>query len=148
MERSTPHRFAAAEISISRAVAPVFRSGSKNWRTLREPPVLICPNFLSASAWTTRTLFQSASSSSATSTAIPVYVPWPISDFARNTVTAPPGSTRRYASGASAAPSAASARAGRWSASHRPAPDIADSSRNSRRPTLRISLMSDLRSRS
>ncbi len=69
---STPHRAAAAPTSISRAAAPALRSGSQDCRTLDEPPVLIRPYFGLASACTTRTSFQSASSSSATSTAMPV----------------------------------------------------------------------------
>jgi hypothetical protein len=69
---STFHPAAAAETSISRAAAPALRSGSQDWRTEDDPPVLIRPYLGSASACTTRTPFQSASSSSATSTAIPV----------------------------------------------------------------------------
>ncbi len=80
---ATPHFRAAAATSISRAAAPALRKGSQEPRTLREPPVPMRPYFGSASAWTTRTLLQSASRSSATSIAIDVNTPCPISERAR-----------------------------------------------------------------
>src|SRR6201987_6050246 len=43
----TPHVCAAAVMSISRAVAPAFRSGSQELRTLSLPPVVMSPYFIS-----------------------------------------------------------------------------------------------------
>ena len=77
----TPQRAAAAASSMVRAAAPHRRMGSKKCRVLREPSVSWLPKrFSSPVACTTRTRFQSASSSSATIIGMPVRTPCPISD--------------------------------------------------------------------
>ena len=97
---STFHRSAAAATSISRAAAPALRSGSQCARTVVEPPVACMPNIglLKASltgACSTRTVLQSASSSSATSIGMAVSTPWPISDEPTMTVTRLSGVMRK-----------------------------------------------------
>src|SRR3954471_8114529 len=87
-EAGTFHSFAAAWISIVRAVAPPLRTYSCEVRMPRLPPVekspharlraTLCPGV----GYSVVTLDQSHSSSSATSWARPVRVPWPISERA------------------------------------------------------------------
>ncbi|MFT3807381.1 MAG: hypothetical protein QM707_10975 [Arenimonas sp.] len=76
----TFQRVAAACTSISRALAPISRIWSKRPRVPQEPSVDMRPEeglvyTVAASLGTTRILFQSASSSSATSMALAVMVP-------------------------------------------------------------------------
>src|SRR5690349_13094652 len=92
-EAGTFHSFAAAWTSIMRAAAPPLRTYSFDWRMPRLPPVENSPQArLRATlspgvGYSTDTPFQSHSSSSATSCASPVIVPWPISErTARMTV--------------------------------------------------------------
>ena len=81
----TCHSSAAAATSIARAVAPALRYCKNELAIADEPPVPCSPNarFLysaaSDGAYSVRTSDQSASSSSATSEARPVVLPWPIS---------------------------------------------------------------------
>src|SRR6185295_7609741 len=87
-EAGTFHSFAAAWISITRAVAPPLRTYSWLVRMPRLPPVEKSPQArLRATLWpgvgySVTTFDQSHSSSSATSWARPVSVPWPISERA------------------------------------------------------------------
>src|SRR5215210_7007462 len=97
--RSTFQRFAAAEISISLAVAPACRS------TLQFPPMLQLPAVLSdlkagpGDACATSIDDQSASNSSARIIGREVRTPWPISDFVTHTVTRPSALIFKYAFG-------------------------------------------------
>src|SRR5262249_10818787 len=87
-EAGTFHSLAAAWISIMRAVAPPLRTYSCEVRMPRLPPVEKSPQArLRATLWpgvgySVVTFDQSHSSSSATSWARPVRVPWPISERA------------------------------------------------------------------
>src|SRR5918999_1038620 len=93
----TFHWFAAACTSISRAVAPLLRTYSWNVRMPRLPPVeksphtrlrfRLCPGV----GYSYFTFDQSHSSSSATSWARPVIVPWPISERAMRMTTVSSG---------------------------------------------------------
>ncbi len=75
-DAGTPQRAAAALSSICRAAAPQRRIGMKKWRVVREPSVSWLPKRASSPcAWTTRTLAQSASSSSARIIGTPVRTP-------------------------------------------------------------------------
>src|SRR6267154_742380 len=84
-EAGTFHSLAAACTSIMRAAAPPLRTYSFDCRMPRLPPVENSPQArLRATLWpgvgySIWTLLQSQSSSSATSCARPVIVPWPIS---------------------------------------------------------------------
>src|SRR5207302_1780406 len=79
-----------ARPGIVRAAARTRRIGPKKWRVLREPSVSWLPNrFWSPGACTTRTRFQSASSSSATIIAMLVRTPCPISERCTTMVTVP-----------------------------------------------------------
>jgi hypothetical protein len=81
----TPQAWAAADTSIARAVAPAVRYCRYELAMADEPPVPCMPkarlaySFTLAPAYSVRTSDQSASSSSATSVASPVVLPWPIS---------------------------------------------------------------------
>ena len=76
----TRQSFAAAATSIARAVAPARRSWSQLIGIEREPPALCLPYTLGLiGACSTRTVDQSASSSSATIIGNDVLMPWPIS---------------------------------------------------------------------
>ncbi len=83
--RPTPQAFAAAAMSISRALAPALRSTSCDSRMaplLAEtigPQTRLRFRFSFESAYSTRTRRQSHSSSSATSCAAAVMPPWPSS---------------------------------------------------------------------
>ena len=90
-DAGTPHRAAAAATSIARAVAPARRSGMYELRVLWLPPVPVLYLPL-VGARATRTLLQSASSSSATIIGIAVHTPCPISDLADWMVIVPSGS--------------------------------------------------------
>src|SRR5260370_24939776 len=103
----TFHSFAAAWISIMRAVAPPLRTYSCEVLVPRLPPVeksphtrlraTLCPGV----GYSVVTLDQSHSSSSATSCARPVSVPWPISDRAMRMMTVSSGriTTQQLTSG-------------------------------------------------
>ena len=103
--RSTFHASAAAAISISRAVAPALRNGSHELRMALLPPVRIVRDHATGFSGTgpSRTVDQSASSSSARIMASPVCEPWPISDLSTVKVTMPSVPTRTQALGAKAA---------------------------------------------
>src|SRR5437773_2705149 len=87
-EAGTPQALAAAWTSITRAVAPPFRTYSFDSRIPRLPPVEKLPHTrLRATLWpgvgySVVTFDQSHSSSSAAIWARPVSVPWPISERA------------------------------------------------------------------
>ena len=88
-----------------RAAAPQRRIGSKKCRVLREPSVSWLPKrFSSPVACTTRTRFQSASSSSATIIGMPVRTPCPISERWHTIVTVPSSAMETNASGSSTQP--------------------------------------------
>src|SRR5437660_2240318 len=140
--RGTFHVSAAAEISISRAAAPARRSGSQPDCTLRLPTVIWSPYAGSASAWITRTLCQSASSSSATIIGIAVRTPWPISERPVQMFTVPSGRTSSQAFGLKAA--ARCPRAGRENPITSEVPMVAVVCRNSRRVCVEV-VMSHLR---
>src|SRR5258708_4773518 len=103
----TFHSFAAAWISIMRAVAPPLRTYSCEVLMPRLPPVeksphtrlraTLCPGV----GYSVVTFDQSHSSSSATSCARPVSVPWPISDRAMRMMTVSSGriTTQQLTSG-------------------------------------------------
>ncbi|MNC85898.1 hypothetical protein D3C83_15170 [compost metagenome] len=87
-DAGTAHFCAAAVISISRAAAPACRIGCCDSRTDRLPVLDIFPNTRLrrtcsvTEAYSTRTLFQSHSSSSASSIGTAVKLPCPISERA------------------------------------------------------------------
>ena len=93
MFSATPQVWAAAVISMARAVAPDSRSVFHMPRTLLLPAVSCCPPklglpyFGSAGAHSVLILFQSMSSSSATSIGIDVITPCPISSMVSVIVT-------------------------------------------------------------
>ena len=96
-ETGTFHSLAAACLSISRAAAPPWRTYSCDMRMPRLPPVekspqtrlraTLCPGV----GYSVVTFDQSQSSSSATSWASPVRVPWPISERATRMTTVSSG---------------------------------------------------------
>src|ERR1700736_387961 len=96
-EAGTFHSLAAAWTSIMRAVAPPLRTYSCEVRMPRLPPVEKSPQArLRATLWpgvgySVVTFDQSHSSSSATSWARPVRVPWPISERAMRITTVSSG---------------------------------------------------------
>src|SRR3984957_2110917 len=99
-ETSTPQRFAAAASGIMRAAAPPWRIGMKKCRVEREPSVSWLPYLASSPvAWATFTRAQSASSSSATISGMPVRTPCPISDRWQTMVTVPSGAMETKARG-------------------------------------------------
>ena len=89
----TPHCAAAADISISRAVAPAVRSACCEPRTERLAPVDMSPHarwrlrFSSGATYSGVTRLQSQASSSATSIGNAVDMPCPISDLATRMTT-------------------------------------------------------------
>ena len=90
---------------MARAAAPQRRIGMKKWRVEREPSVSWLPKRSSSpGACTTRTLLQSASSSSATIIGMPVRTPWPISARWQVMVTMPLAAMDTNTSGLSTAP--------------------------------------------
>src|SRR5262249_51730563 len=106
----TFHSVAAAWVSIMRAAAPPLRTYSCDERMPRLPPVEKSPHtrlrrtLSPGVGYSVLTLDQSASSSSATSWASPVTVPWPISDRTTRTTILSSGlmSTRALVSGVAA----------------------------------------------
>src|SRR6266404_2430533 len=96
-EAGTLHSCAAAWISISRAAAPPWRTYSCESRMPRLPPVpksfhtRLRARFCPGVGYSVVTFDQSHSSSSATSWARPVSVPWPISDRAMRMTTVSSG---------------------------------------------------------
>ncbi len=84
----TDHCWAAAVISISRAAAPPLRRYSCDRRMVRLPTDPMSPHTRPrrtcsfTGAYSTLTLLQSQPSSSATSCAADVMLPWPISERA------------------------------------------------------------------
>ena len=96
-DAGTFHSLAAAWISIMRAAAPPLRTYSCDSRMPRLPPVENAPQArLRATLWpgvgySVVTFDQSHSSSSATSWARPVSVPWPISERAMRMTTVSSG---------------------------------------------------------
>src|SRR6188472_2238568 len=81
-DAGTLHCSAAAATNNARAVAPICRKLSQSERIASLPPTPWPPYFPSVIEYSTRTLFQSASSSSATSIGSDVVVPSPISGCA------------------------------------------------------------------
>ncbi len=96
-EAGTFHSLAAAWISISRAAAPPCRTYWCEVRMPRLPPVDMSPHtrlrerLVPADGNSVVTFDQSHCSSSATSWASPVSVPWPISERAMRTITVSSG---------------------------------------------------------
>src|SRR5262245_7884927 len=98
---------AAACLSISRAAAPPCRTYSCDMRIPRLPPVDMSPHtrlratFCPGVGYSVVTFDQSHSSSSATSCARPVMVPWPISERAMRMTTVSSGriTTQAFTSG-------------------------------------------------
>src|SRR6266403_3558320 len=96
-DAGTLHSCAAAWISTSRAVAPPWRTSSCESRMPRLPPVpksfhtRLRARFCPGVGYSGVTFDQSHSSSSATSWARPVSVPWPISDRAMRMTTVSSG---------------------------------------------------------
>src|SRR6266568_5900865 len=84
-DAGTPHRCAAAAISISRAVAPPRRKYSCELRIVRLPTDAMSPQarlrftFAFAEAYSILPFFQSHASSSATSIGAEATLPWHIS---------------------------------------------------------------------
>src|SRR6202022_4677726 len=154
-EAGTFHSLAAAWISIMRAVAPPLRTYSWLVRMPRLPPVEKSPQArLRATLWpgvgySVVTFDQSHSSSSATSWASPVRVPWPISDRATRMTTVSSGrmTTHALISGAPSAARAALDPSGTWKPSEKPPPIAAAPTRNARRLISGIWVMVALRSR-
>src|SRR5258706_1196964 len=115
-------------------------------RMPRLPPVPISPQArLEAKFWpavmdSVATFFQSHSSSSATSCARPVRVPWPISVRAMRITQLSSGFTTTQIFSAAPACSLAEAAKGTCMPSARPPPAAAELTRNSRRDGLRIFL--------
>ena len=100
-DSGTPHFCAAAAISIWRPPAPTWRSGSQFIGVAVLPPAICKPYFGLRSACSTRTSFQSTSSSSAISMGSMVFTPWPISGFFAMIVTTPSGAMRMNEAGTS-----------------------------------------------
>src|SRR6202047_3371486 len=149
-EAGTSHSLAAAWINIMRAVAPPLRTYSFEVRMPRLPPVekspharlraTLCPGV----GYSVVTFDQSHSSSSATSWARPVRVPWPISDRAIRMTTVSSGriTTQALTSGEpSAACTAVGPPKGISRASARAAPAAAVPMTKARRLSLGIWFM-------
>src|ERR1700722_4816695 len=85
----TPRSFAPASSSAIRPAAPALLNTGKSENTELLPPVIITPHFGSVSTAAIRTLFQSASSSSARMRASAVPICCPISARMTLTVTMP-----------------------------------------------------------
>src|SRR6266403_1318290 len=102
-DAGTLHSCAAAWISTSRAVAPPWRTYSCESRMPRLPPVpksfhtRLRARFCPGVGYSVVTFDQSHSSSSATSWARPVSVPWPISERAMRMTTVSSGRTTTQA---------------------------------------------------
>src|SRR6266403_3373463 len=102
-DAGTLHSCAAAWISTSRAVAPPWRTSSCESRMPRLPPVpksfhtRLRARFCPGVGYSGVTFDQSHSSSSATSWARPVSVPWPISERAMRMTTVSSGRTTTQA---------------------------------------------------
>jgi len=93
-EGSTPQDLAAAAISRARAVAPTRRNSSQCKGIERDPPANCRPKSTgSETACRVRTLFQSASISSAMIMGMEVLTPCPTSGFLLTTSTQPSGRT-------------------------------------------------------
>ncbi len=156
----TPHSCAAAATSISRAAAPAWRTYSCESRMPRLPPVDMSLKIRLrrtcsfTSAYSGRTLFQSHSSSSATSCASPVKVPCPSSERAMRIATVSSGwiTIQCVTSGVCAALSAARAAPGSLNPITSAPVAAAVLTRNSRRPismacVMALSLYADLAAR-
>src|SRR5215831_15253117 len=147
-DAGTFHWFAAACTSIMRAAAPPFRTYSFDCRTPRLPPVENSPQArlrltLSPGVGNSiTTLFQSHSSSSATSCARPVSVPWPISARTTRIAVVLSGriTTQTVISGEPSSARTTSGPNGRRSPSARPPPTAALEMRNLRRLTLNFGM--------
>src|SRR5438067_914696 len=148
----TFHSFAAACTSIMRAVAPPLRTYSCEVRMPRLPPVEKSPHArLRATLWpgvgnSVVTFDQSHSSSSATSCASPVIVPWPISERAMRITTVSSGrtTTQAFISGPLNTGSAAAAGPtpnGTRNPSDSPPPTATAPARNERRLTCGAKVM-------
>src|SRR5882757_4289130 len=133
-DAGTLHSCAAAWISTSRAVAPPWRTYSCESRMPRLPPVpksfhtRLRARFCPGVGCSVVTFDQSHSSSSATSWARPVSVPWPISERAMRITTVSSGriTTQALTSGEpSAARTMEGPPNGRSRPSARPAPAVA-----------------------
>ena len=138
---------------MSRAAAPPLRTYSCDSRMPRLPPVEKLPQTRLRAAFSPGvgnsvvTFDQSHSSSSATSCASPVSVPWPISERAMRITTVSSGriTTQALTSGAvpAGAVSAAAAAAERHAEAERqPPPSAAAPARNERRLSLNDVVMS------
>ena len=129
-DAGTFQALAAAWMSIIRAIAPPLRTYSLDSRMPRLPPVEKSPHTrLRATFWpgvgnSVVTFDQSALSSSATSCAKPVSVPWPISERAMRMTMVSSGwiTTQASTSGGMSAARATSAPNGRLKPSASPAP--------------------------
>src|ERR1700687_5424893 len=149
-EAGTFQSFAAAWISIMRAVAPPLRTYSCEALVRRLPQVEKSPQArLRATLWpgvgySVVTFDQSHSSSSATSWARPVSVPWPISERAMRMTTVSSGLITTQAS-TSGEPSAARTTllppSGRLKPSASPAPAADEPTMKERRLNLDIYVM-------
>src|SRR5258708_10850512 len=147
----TLHPEAAAETSIERAAAPDLRRYSCDVRMPALPPVDIEPQMrflLMCSLGETNsalTLPQSQSSSSATSWARPVKLPWPISERAMRITTRSSAWMRiQWVTSAGAAPCARAAPA-MENSSASPPPTAALALRNSRRLMAMVGMGGPLR---
>src|SRR5258706_5245011 len=149
-EAGTLHWFAAACTSIMRADAPPLRTYSCEVRMPRLPPVEKSPQarlrftLSPGVGYSTTTVFQSHSSSSATSWARPVIVPWPISERTTRITVALSGriTTQTVISGEpSAARTTAGPKGGRRRPKARPPPTAAEPTMNERRLTFGILIM-------
>src|ERR1700756_4609771 len=150
----TPQPAAAARISMSRAAAPPSRTYWFDSRIPRLPPVEKFPQtrlratFLPGVGYSVVTLDQSHSSSSATSWARPVKVPWPISERAIRITTVSSGrmTTQAFTSGTLSAACAPARPNGIRKPSDRPPPIAAAPARNERRLTCDNAVMACPRS--
>ncbi len=143
----TFHSSAAACSSMMRAAAPPLRTYSCEPRMPRLPPVDMSPHtrlrarFCPGVGYSHFTLFQSHSSSSQTSWARPVSVPWPISERAMRTITSSLGLMNTQApTSLPCVPStpcaSASPSPGTLTPRARPPPAAAPDTRNLRRETF------------
>src|SRR5262245_59052241 len=153
-DAGTFHSLAAAWISIMRAAAPPLRTYSCEERMPRLPPVEKSPQTrlrLTLSpgvGYSVLTFDQSASSSSATSWASPVIVPWPISERTTRTTMLSSGlmTTQALISGVAACAWTPVRRSGMSSPSARP-PAAAVPITNERRLICALCDMAPLHSR-
>src|SRR5712691_1508267 len=134
---------------MSRAAAPPWRTYSCESRMPRLPPVEKSPQtrlrarFSPGVGYSVVTFDQLHSSSSATSCARPVSVPWPISERATRMTTVSSGrmTTQALISGAPAAARAGPAPNGREKPSDRPPPTAAAPTRKERRLSSSMAFM-------